>query len=109
VALVLVSLAIQTLRPLAGVREDGGTFEPVRLSRLALAVGLTAGYLALWKPLGFQIDTVVFLMVSPMLLGFRRPIVLLAIAVATAILIAFLFHLGSGAVLPAGVLRVGWP
>lgn len=108
-ALVLVSLAIQTLRPLAGLREDGGTFERARLPRLALAVGLTVGYLALWQALGFQIDTVVFLMLSPMLLGFRRPIVLLAIAVATAILIAFLFHLGSGAILPAGVLRVEWP
>lgn len=81
----------------------------MRLARFALGPAFVALYLVLWEPLGFQLDTVLFLLLAPALLGFRRPVALVAIALATAILFAFLFHLGSGAILPSGALHVEWP
>lgn len=108
IALAVVSMAIQTLPQLARLRDEAVSAR-VDLVRLGVAVSLTAIYLLLWVPLGFQLDTLVFLMVVPMLLGFRRPLILVAVAVGTAVLFAFLFHLGAGAILPAGVLHLRWP
>ena len=108
-ALTVVSLGIQTIGSFARFRDADGASDRMHVARLALGILFTVAYIALWQPLGFQIDTVVFLMVAPALLGFRRPFVLLAIALGLAILVVFLFHLGSGAILPRGLLRVEWP
>lgn len=109
IALAVISIGIQTLPQLARLRDDEAVSGRVDLSRLGVAVALTAAYLLLWDVLGFQLDTLVFLMIAPLLLGFRRPLILLAVAVGTALLFAFLFHLGAGAILPAGVLHLRWP
>jgi len=110
VAFALVSLVVQTLPPLATIRyaEEDGT-DRIRLHRLGIAVLLPIAYLMLWTPLGFQLDTLVFLILAPLVLNFRRPVILVGVAVTTAALFAFLFHLGGSAVLPAGVLHLEWP
>lgn len=77
---------------------------------LALAVAMGIVYLILWSPLGFVLDTVVFMVWAPLALGYvraRAPL-LLGLGIATAGLFAFLFHLGSGAILPRGFFNVGW-
>jgi hypothetical protein len=108
VGFALVSLAVQTLPPpLAALRHAEG--DRIGLRRLAVGIALPVAYLALWTPLGFQLDTLAFLVVSPMLLGFRRPLVLVGVAAVTTALFVFLFHLGSGAILPDGILHVGSP
>lgn len=109
-AFVLLSLAIQTLPSLRRLRGDD-TAERVRLKPFLAGPALAAGYLALWTPLGFQLDTVVLLIVAPLVLGHspRRLPLFAAIGVATAVLFAFLFHLGSGAILPTGFLHAEWP
>lgn len=109
IALVLGSLGIQTLPPLAGLRGVVDGSAQLRLARLALGPLFVGLYIALWEPLGFQLDTILFLTLTPTLLGLRRPIALVTIALGTALLFAFLFHLGSGAILPSGILRVEWP
>lgn len=108
-ALTLASLAIQTLPPLAWLRDAEGAIERIVLPRLGVAIVLTAAFILLWDPLGFQLDTVVFLLVAPALLGFRRPAIMGATAIGTALLFVFLFHLGAGAILPAGVFHLRYP
>lgn len=109
IALALMSLGIQTLPRLAVLRNAETALNRIELPRLGMAVLMTAVYLLLWTPLGFQLDTVVFLTLAPLLLGFRGPVILIAVAVGTAILFAFLFHLGAGAILPSGFLHIRWP
>ncbi len=110
VAFALLSLGVQTLPQLARIRYAGAEGpDRIRVRRLAVAVLLPIVYLLLWEPLGFQLDTLAFLTVAPALLGFRRPVALVSVAIAVAVLFAFLFHLGSGAILPSGVLHVEWP
>lgn len=108
-ALTFVSLAVQTLPPLRALRDPAERTDRLDLRRLAIGPVLTLLYLVLWEPLGFQLDTVLFLIVAPALLGYRRGLVLVAVAFGIAILFAYLFHLGSGAILPAGILHVEWP
>lgn len=105
----MLSLAVQTLPLLARLRDVAESSDRIDLAQLALGLLLTVVYLALWEPLGFQLDTVAFLIFAPALLGFRHALVLVAVAFGIAILFAFLFHLGSGAILPAGVFHVEWP
>lgn len=109
IALALLSLAIQTLPKLAVLRNAEGGVGRVELPRLGIGVLLIGVYLLLWGPLGFQLDTFVFLTLSPMVLGFRQPLILIAVALGTAVLFAFLFHLGAGSILPAGFLHIRWP
>ncbi len=115
-ALALASLGVEIFHLMYRTGgAEGGEPEALqartRLSRLSLAAALGIVYLLLWEPLGFELDTVVFLLLVPLGLGqpLRRLPVLLVIAVATAVLFAALFHLGSGAILPSGALGVQWP
>lgn len=110
-ALALASLTIQVLPLLSRLRIADAAAAPIRLPRLGLALLLALLYFALWIPLGFQLDTVLFLIVAPLMLGQRPRFIgrLIAIAVAIALLFVFLFHLGSGAILPSGFLHLEWP
>lgn len=105
--LSILGLALEVLR--ARRTEPAGD-GPVVLGDLALGVGLGVLYGLLWGFLGFVVDTIVFLLVAPVALGYalRRTLWLLGVGVATAALFTFLFHLGSGAILPRGILPVGW-
>lgn len=80
-------------------------------SPLAPYWGLGAGvaYLAAMVVLGFGIATVAFLTLVPVWLGqpWRHAWRFLLIGLATAALFLFLFQLGSGIVLPAGLWQGG--
>ena len=85
--------------------------EQISLLNLFIGMALAALYFALWNPLGFELDTVVLMIVAPIILGYskRRIIVLLAIGFLIATLFTFLFGLGSGAILPLGYFNMRWP
>jgi hypothetical protein len=82
----------------------------LNLPQLALAGAFGLAYLALWQLLGFALDTIWFLTVTPWILSrqTRQLPVYFGVGVATAALFSFLFHLGSGAILPRGIFNVGW-
>ncbi len=92
-----------------GVRPEK---DDSRIFLANLIFGILAGivYLVLWLPLGFILDTVLFLLLFPILLNHsrRQTPILAAIAIGMALLFSFLFHLGAGAILPRGLLNVGW-
>lgn len=84
--------------------------EQISLVNLFIGVVLAALYFALWTPLGFELDTVVLMVVAPIVLGYprRRIIVLIAIGFFISALFTFLFGLGSGAILPLGYFNIRW-
>jgi len=110
-AMTLVALGMVVVPRPGRAPADGEAPERIRPRRLFLGPVLGVVYLLLWEPLGFQLDTILFLVLAPLLLGYpkRRISLLAAIAVTTAVLFVFLFHLGSGSILPSGLLRVEWP
>ena len=110
--LALVSLALdvmQLVRRWSTVvsRPDR---EQISLVNLFIGVVLAVLYFALWTPLGFELDTVVLMVVAPIVLGYprRRIIVLIAIGFFISALFTFLFGLGSGAILPLGYFNIRW-
>ncbi len=110
--LALVSLVLEGLRgrhPVPAAASHAGR-EWISVRDVLWAVAFGAGYLALWEPLGFVLDTVVLMVAAPLILGYprRRWLWLVGIGIATAALFTFLFHLGAGAILPQGFLNVGW-
>ncbi|TAN20733.1 MAG: hypothetical protein EPN30_09900 [Actinomycetota bacterium] len=104
--LVIIDLALELLTKRSRSMEES----EIAVSYLLRGVALGVVYLLLWNVLGFALDTIVFLLFAPLLLGIRwtRAPILLGVGVVTAVLFLFLFHLGSGAILPKGVLHVGW-
>lgn len=84
--------------------------EQISLVNLFIGVVLAVLYFALWTPLGFELDTVVLMVVAPIVLGYprRRIIVLIAIGFFISALFTFLFGLGSGAILPLGYFNIRW-
>ena len=83
-----------------------------RVDGWALVTPVIGGvvYLVLWNTLGFMLDSVLFISLFPFFAGYG-PIRLLPITfgvgVAVGLLFTFLFHLGSGAILPQGILNWG--
>lgn len=104
--LTLAGLGIEALQ----WRRDRSRESSVHGKNLILGVAMGLVYLVLWLPLGFVLDTILFMLWAPLMLGFARSraLILLALGIATAGLFAFLFHLGSGAILPKGYFDVGW-
>lgn len=85
--------------------------EQISLLNLLIGMVLAVLYFALWTPLGFELDSVVLMIVAPIVLGYpkRRIIILIAIGFFIAALFTFLFGLGSGAILPLGYFNIRWP
>ncbi len=104
--LAIVDLALELLTKRSASTEES----EISVDYLLRGIALGILFLVLWNPLGFALDAIVFLLVAPQLLGIRwtRAPVLLGVGVVTAALFLFLFHLGSGSILPKGVLHVGW-
>lgn len=102
--------APQSLTEAAAEGEADGT-DRIDWRALLGAIGLAAVYIALWKLLGFVVDTVIFIAVVPLLYGFgpwrRRWPLTLGLGLAVAFLFVYLFHLGSGSILPGGFWNVG--
>lgn len=111
--LALVSLVLdvaQLVRRRLNVLSQPGR-EQISLLNLFIGMALAALYFALWNLLGFELDTVVLIILAPIILGYskRRIIVLVAIGFLIAALFTFLFGLGSGAILPLGYFNIRWP
>ena len=106
----LTEAAPQSLTEAAAEGEADGT-DRIDWRALLGAIGLAAVYIALWKLLGFVVDTVIFIAVVPLLYGFgpwrRRWPLTLGLGLAVAFLFVYLFHLGSGSILPGGFWNVG--
>lgn len=111
VILALVSLVRQLGNGRHGEGEQEEEGSSVDLGGLLGAVAAGAVYVLLWTVLGFVLDTVVFIAVVPLLAGFgpwrRRWPITLGLGLAVAALFLYLFHLGSGSILPGGVWHVG--
>ncbi len=111
--LALVSLGLEVLQLIQRrpARSAQPHREQISLVNLLIALALGIVYFLLWTPLGFELDSVVLMIVAPIVLGYpkRRIIVLALIGFLTAALFTYLFGLGSGAILPLGYFNIGWP
>lgn len=92
-------------------RSSQSQREQISLVNLFTALVFGVIYLFLWTPLGFELDSVVLMVVAPIVLGYpvRRIAILAIVGFLTAGLFTYLFGLGSGAILPIGYFNIRWP
>jgi putative tricarboxylic transport membrane protein len=106
-ALSAVALAIDVLRGGHGEPEDGEDIDLTHGAHWPTVFGLGALILAtafLMEPLGFVVTMALLFYGSALLLGSRRFIVALVVAVVLAVAVFYGFVLGLGIPLPAGIL-----
>jgi putative tricarboxylic transport membrane protein len=93
-----------------GVTEEGnGQPETISIRTVCLTLGLIAGYVALLQHVGFMIMTVVYLYLQFLVLTpvSQKPnhIAYALIAVATSVVVYFLFREAFDLLLPSGLLN----
>lgn len=96
-ATVILVQAVFRLQPMAQLQQ-------IRWGVLGGLVLATTGYAALLAPLGFMPATGVFLVAGPLVLGARRWVPLILIAVLFPIISWYLFVEAMGIPLPVGYL-----
>jgi len=100
-ALVLI---VQGGRPLlAGLAASADDEEPQNVGRIVAVMAMVGCYFAAMPVLGFPISTAVFLLVFAPVLGYRKPVGILATALLGPLVIWYVFTAGLDAPLPA------WP
>lgn len=111
--LALVSLVLEVVQSIKRGKRQSDVSQRERISLPNLFVALIFGvvYFFLWTPLGFELDSVVIMIVAPLVLGYplRRVFILAVIGFLMAGLFTYLFGLGSGAILPLGYFNIRWP
>lgn len=106
-ALSAVALTIDVMRGGRGEPEDGEDIDLSHGAHWPTVIGLGALILAtafLLEPLGFVVTMGLLFYGSALLLGSRRYIVALVVAVVLAVAVFYGFVLGLGIPLPAGIL-----
>ncbi len=105
--LVIILCVVLIVRSLMGKGADINETVPVTsgLKRACLGVALFVAYCALFKPLGFVLDTILLCFLGMLLLQNRKYIQMIVISVVTSVAIYVIFADFLGAKLPAGVLE----
>jgi putative tricarboxylic transport membrane protein len=99
-------MALSTLLIYQSVKNKGlkRSKEAVSYTRVILTFALGVLYVLAIPYLGYILSTVIFLMVTMWLLGFKKPVPVVMVAIGCAAVIYFGFQRGLSIPLPAGSL-----
>lgn len=104
IVLCLILIALSLMGRGADINEVIQITPGIR--RAGLGVVLFTVYCALFRPLGFILDTILFCFTCMLLLQNRKYIQMLIVSMTTSVAIYFVFASLLGAKLPAGLLKV---
>ncbi len=95
--MLVLSLAVMV----QGLRETALRIEPALALRMAAVVAVTAAYVLAITRAGFLISSIAFALILPPLLGYRRPLPILAVAAIYPLAVWYLFDRVVRILLPA--------
>jgi hypothetical protein len=90
-----------------GEKKPIGLFKDVNyLKTLGLVVLTSAGYIALMKPLGFVLSTVVYLFLQLIILKSTNKIMIIGLPIILTVVVFLIFRQVLGVPLPRGILGI---
>lgn len=103
----IISVGLAVLAVLLFIRAEPTLIAPPREARFrsGAMVLATIAYALLLSPLGFVLATVAFMVAALYLMGVRKPIPLVAMPIALALLVYVLFTAALSVYLPQGLLE----